>query len=128
MVSRKTQNGRSPSTIHLIFHQANKGAVAVRVSYQPNPTSLSPSPLPITFTFVNSHLAAFDDHVEHRNTDFHDISRRLKFGPYTEYMWAPRTKHKEARPRNLNVYASDVLFWLVRHPDDQDYHHVPYFI
>ncbi|KAI0280361.1 Endonuclease/exonuclease/phosphatase [Russula aff. rugulosa BPL654] len=77
----------------------NKGAVAVRINYQPNPTSFSQSPLPITFTFVNSHLAAFDDHVEHRNADFHDISRRLEFGPCNEYMWAPRTRHEEAEPQ-----------------------------
>jgi phosphatidylinositol-bisphosphatase len=99
--------------------------VALRVNYQPNPTSVSPSPLPITFTFVNSHLAAFDDHIDHRNTDFQDISRRLKFGPCSEYMWAPRTKHREARPRKLSIYASDVLLWLVSHPDNRDYHHVP---
>ncbi|KAH9996233.1 Endonuclease/exonuclease/phosphatase [Russula vinacea] len=90
----------------------NKGAVAVRVNYQPNPTSSSPSPLPITFTFVNSHLAALDDHIEHRNIDFHDISQRLEFGPCAEYIWAPRTKHREAGPRKLDIYASDVLVWL----------------
>ncbi|KAF8491842.1 DNase I-like protein, partial [Russula emetica] len=91
----------------------NKGAVAVRISYQPNPTSFSQSPLPITFTFVNSHLAAFDDNLGHRNADFHDISRRLEFGPCIEYMWAPRTRHGEAEPQTVNIYASNVLIWLV---------------
>ena len=100
--------------------------MAVRVIYQPNPTSSSPSPLPITFTFVNSHLAALDDHIEHRNIDFHDISQRLEFGPCAEYMWAPRTKHREAGPRKLDIYASDVLVWLVSHLNDQGYYHVPY--
>lgn len=90
----------------------NKGAVAVRINYQPSPTSFSQSLLPITFTFVNSHLAAFDDHLEHRSADFHDISQRLEFGPCTEYMWAPRTRHREADPHTVNIYASNVLIWL----------------
>jgi phosphatidylinositol-bisphosphatase len=104
----------------------NKGAVAVRINYQPNPTSFSQSPLPVTFTFVNSHLAAFDDHLEHRSADFHDISRRLEFGPCAEYMWAPRTRHGEAEPHTVNIYASDVLIWLVSHPNNQGYYYVPY--
>lgn len=107
------------SKIHLIFHQGNKGAVAVRINYQPNPASFSQSSLPITFTFVNSHLAAFDDHLDHRSADFHDISRRLEFGPCIEYMWAPRTRHGEAEPQTVNIYASDVLIWLVSHPNNQ---------
>ena len=119
MVSHKAQNIVVPSKIHLIFHQGNKGAVAIRINYQPNPTSFSQSSLPITFTFVNSHLAAFDDHLEHRNADFHDISRRLEFGPCMEYMWAPRTRHEEAEPQTVNIYASSVLIWLVSHPNNQ---------
>ncbi len=98
--------------------------MAVRINYQLNPSSVSPSPLPVTFTFVNSHLAAFDDHMEHRNADFHDISRRLEFGPCTEYMWAPRTKHRAAEPQTLNIYASDVLIWLVSYPINEGYYHV----
>jgi inositol polyphosphate 5-phosphatase INPP5B/F len=93
--------------------------VAVRINYQPNPASFSQSSLPITFTFVNSHLAAFDDHLDHRSADFHDISRRLEFGPCIEYMWAPRTRHGEAEPQTVNIYASDVLIWLVSHPNNQ---------
>jgi phosphatidylinositol-bisphosphatase len=128
MVSRKTQIDRRTVDGPPHFSQGNKGAVAIRVSYQPNATSVSPSPLPITFTFVNSHLAAFDDHMEQRNLDFHDLSRRIKFGPYTGYVWAPRTKHREARPRKLNIFASDVLLWLVRYSDNQDYHTYLIFI
>lgn len=123
MVSHK---GQALSMTHLTFPQGNKGAVAVRVDYRPEPTSFSQSPLPITFTFVNSHLAAFDDHIEHRNADFHDISRNLEFGPCTEYVWAPRTKHREAGPRKLNMFASDVLIWLVSHLNNHGYHRVPY--
>ena len=94
------------------------------MNYQPNPTSSSPSPLPIIFTFVDSHLAALDDHIEHRNTNFHDISQRLEFGPCDEYVWAPRTKHREAGPRKLDIYASDVLVWLVSHLNDLGHYHV----
>ncbi|KAH9993327.1 Endonuclease/exonuclease/phosphatase [Russula compacta] len=90
----------------------NKGAVAVRFGYRPNPTSFAPSPVPMTFTFVNSHLAAFDDHIERRNADFHDIARRMEFGPSPEYIKAPHTEHRGAEPQTLSIYASDVLFWL----------------
>jgi hypothetical protein len=68
--------------------------------------------VPVILTFVTSHLAAFDDHAERRNVDFDHISRRLEFGPCTEYMWVPR-EDIEPGPSMLNVYASDVLFWLV---------------
>jgi inositol polyphosphate 5-phosphatase INPP5B/F len=30
-------------------------------------------------TFVNAHLAAFDEALERRNTEFHDLSKRLSF-------------------------------------------------
>ncbi|KAI9513375.1 DNase I-like protein [Russula earlei] len=90
----------------------NKGAVAVRLGYRPNPTSSVPTPVPIIFTFVNSHLAAFDDQIERRNADFTEISQRIEFGPSSEYVWVPRTKSREAEPQVVNMYASDVLFWL----------------
>jgi inositol polyphosphate 5-phosphatase INPP5B/F len=89
--------------------------VAVRLNYRTKPTSLVPSPVPIAFTFVNSHLAAFDDHIERRNADFHDISRRIEFGPCTEYVWDRRTKSTETEPQTLDIYGSDVLFWIVSH-------------
>ncbi|KAI0305104.1 Endonuclease/exonuclease/phosphatase [Multifurca ochricompacta] len=91
----------------------NKGAVAVRLNYRPDRTSDAPSPMPITLTFVNSHLAAFDDQFERRNADFHDISRRLEFGPCVEYSWAPHAEDMGTGPQMVNIYASDVLFWLV---------------
>ncbi|KAI0251882.1 Endonuclease/exonuclease/phosphatase [Lactifluus subvellereus] len=96
-----------------IMVSANKGAVAVRLNYQPKPTSSVQSPIPVTLTFVNSHLAAFHDQVERRNADFYDISRRLEFGPYTEYVWNPRSEDIGVGPPTLDMYASDVLFWLV---------------
>jgi phosphatidylinositol-bisphosphatase len=114
MVSQ--DNNRSSRPLRSIsFHQGNKGAVAVRLDYRPKPTSSVPSPVPITFTFVNSHLAAFDDHIERRNADFHDIERRIEFGPCTEYVWDRRTNYTGTGPQTLNIYGSDVLFWMVSH-------------
>jgi hypothetical protein len=79
--------------------QGNKGGTAARLRYTPSPSSV-----PITFTFVNAHLAAFDEFVERRHADFHDISKRLNFfGGY-------------AHDEPVTIYECDVLFWLVSSP------------
>ncbi|KAH9077847.1 DNase I-like protein, partial [Lactarius deliciosus] len=91
----------------------NKGAVAIRLTYRPHPTPSAPAPIPIVLTFVNSHLAAFDDQLDRRNADFHDISRRLTFGPCAEYAWDPHTSGTREGPPMLDIYASDFLLWLV---------------
>jgi phosphatidylinositol-bisphosphatase len=56
---------------------------------------------------VNSHLAAFDEQYDKRNSDFQDLSRRLNFDSQildaTELATLP-----------LNLYENDVLFWMVR--------------
>ena len=66
--------------------------------------------MPTVLTFVNSHLAAFDEMVERRNTDFHDLSSRLLFrqhaGPNAEAP-AESLPHPDA-----SVFETDVLFWL----------------
>ncbi|KAH9020036.1 Endonuclease/exonuclease/phosphatase [Lactarius pseudohatsudake] len=90
----------------------NKGAVAIRLTYRPHPTPSAPTPIPIVLTFVNSHLAAFDDQLDRRNADFHDISRRLTFGPCAEYAWGPQTSGTGEGPPILDIYASDFLLWL----------------
>ncbi|KAH9000715.1 DNase I-like protein [Lactarius hatsudake] len=92
----------------------NKGAVAIRLTYRPHPTPSAPAPIPIVLTFVNSHLAAFDDQLDRRNADFHDISRRLTFGPCAEYAWDPHTSGSTGEgPPMLDIYASDFLLWEV---------------
>ncbi|KAH8997936.1 DNase I-like protein [Lactarius akahatsu] len=91
----------------------NKGAVAIRLTYRPHPTPSAPTPIPIVLTFVNSHLAAFDDQLDRRNADFHDISRRLTFGPCAEYAWGPQTSGTGEGPPMLDIYASDFLLWLI---------------
>ena len=73
---------------------------------------------PITMTFVNSHLAAFDEMVDRRNSDFQDLSKRLIFeGTRTT---RPPTSESEDSildrvPPSTSVYESDVLFWMVSH-------------
>jgi phosphatidylinositol-bisphosphatase len=68
--------------------KGNKGGTAIRVSFLPPaiPTNDKNSlsnvvsfPGPTTLTFVNAHLAAFDEMVDKRNSDFHELSKRLLF-------------------------------------------------
>lgn len=75
-----------------------------------------PQGRPTTLTFVNAHLAAFDEMFEKRNTDFHDLSKRLVFEPVISVVeeqlpgngsWYTRA----ATP--LSIFDSDALFWLV---------------
>lgn len=95
----------------LTVHQGNKGAVAIQLTYRPHPTPSAPTPVPIILTFVDSHLAAFEDHLDRRNADFYDISRRLTFGPCTEYV----RSRSGGGSNMLDIYASDFLLWLVGH-------------
>ncbi|KAH7876930.1 uncharacterized protein C8R40DRAFT_1248743 [Lentinula edodes] len=76
----------------------NKGGTAVRLTFSPPTSSLEDldsalndatsiehfqhgieNPGPTVLTFVVSHLAAFDEMVAKRNTDFHELSKRLVF-------------------------------------------------
>lgn len=66
--------------------------------------------LPTILTFVNSHLAAFEEMVDRRNTDFHDLSSRLQFRRRAD-------SGAEAPAENLSqvdisVFDTDVLFWM----------------
>ena len=102
-----------------------------------------PSPNPTTLTFVNTHLAAFDEMAEKRNSDFHELSRRLSFesGTASQASQAPsvpdsdesndlRDAYQSAPPMSLgesyeaemfgvstshplNIYETNILFWLV---------------
>jgi len=66
--------------------------------------------MPTVLTFVNSHLAAFDDMMDRRNTDFHDLSSRLLFrrqvGPDVD---APAESFPQV---DVSVFETDVLFWI----------------
>lgn len=66
-------------------------------------------------TFVNTHLAAFDEMYEKRNADFHDLSKRLQFdsGIAADDSAAPNGGYGPSNVQ-LNIFETDVLFWLVR--------------
>ncbi|KAG2754311.1 DNase I-like protein [Suillus brevipes Sb2] len=90
----------------------NKGATAIRMSYTPLAQEISPSPT--VLTFVNAHLAAFDEMVERRNFDFHDLSRRLVFDQTDELgSNSYANTALETSRRTAGLYESDVLFWMV---------------
>ncbi|KAJ7880382.1 hypothetical protein B0H14DRAFT_1574544 [Mycena olivaceomarginata] len=57
----------------------NKGGTAIRMKFTPPATDAVKNPGPTVLTFVNAHLAAFDEMVEKRNADFHDLAKRLRF-------------------------------------------------
>ena len=62
--------------------------------------------MPTVLTFVNSHLAAFDEMVDRRNTDFHDLSSRLLFRLQVD-------PNVENSPQvDVSVFDTDVLFWM----------------
>ena len=67
--------------------------------------------MPTVLTFVNSHLAAFDEMVDRRNADFHDLSSRLLF------RWQTDPNAEALAPENsprvdVSVFDTDVLFWI----------------
>jgi phosphatidylinositol-bisphosphatase len=86
--------------------QGNKGATAIRLLYNSPPTDEVKNPRPVTLTFVNAHLAAFDDMVEKRNSDFYELSRRLAF-PVDSAL-------PGEDPASRSVFWTDALFWMVR--------------
>jgi inositol polyphosphate 5-phosphatase INPP5B/F len=82
------------------------------------------SPAPIFFTFVNAHLAAFDEMAEKRNTDFHDLSKKLSFDSdgippqpsgSEEEDTSERANLTGTEPNlpPLSIYETDILFWMV---------------
>ncbi|KAF4579367.1 hypothetical protein EYR36_001177 [Pleurotus pulmonarius] len=85
----------------------NKGGTAVRLAFTP-PTQDNESSgafRPTVLTFVNTHLAAFDEMVDKRNMDFHDLSKRLGFSSYAPV--------EAINPPQTSIYESDVLIWMV---------------
>ena len=59
---------------------------------------------------MNTHLAAFDEMVDKRNADFHDLKKRLRFDNGLSYDAEGNSGF--ANPP-LSIYESDVLVWLV---------------
>jgi phosphatidylinositol-bisphosphatase len=86
----------------------NKGATAIRMSYTPLAREISSSLT--VLTFVNAHLAAFDEMVERRNFDFHDLSRRLVFDQ-TDTLDS-NFSGSTVPETSSGLFESDVLFWM----------------
>jgi hypothetical protein len=78
---------------------------------------------------VNAHLAAFEEMVDKRNSDFQDLSKRLSFEGIPARPSSPAPESEAgvddsmnsdipATPSlglspSLSVYETDALFWLV---------------
>jgi inositol polyphosphate 5-phosphatase INPP5B/F len=79
--------------------QGNKGAVAMRFRFRNT-----------HITCVASHLAANDGMMEKRNSDYHEIIRRLQFplNPAT-----PAEAAEQLRPVSASIFESDILIWMV---------------
>ncbi|EGO27036.1 hypothetical protein SERLADRAFT_491670 [Serpula lacrymans var. lacrymans S7.9] len=88
-------------------------ATALRITYTP-PTSPSlRQPRPAVLTFVNSHLAAFDEMVDRRNYDFHELSRRLAFeSNTTDDVASTAGAPLPSEVPTTNIYETDALFWI----------------
>ncbi|KAL0945822.1 hypothetical protein HGRIS_012107 [Hohenbuehelia grisea] len=111
----------------------NKGGTAIRLKFTPPalaPTDADGRTAPSdeakpharhasVLTFVNAHLAAFDEMVERRNADFHDLSRRLGFATDPRLNTGITGGSNGANGANsgitpmISVYESDALFWMV---------------
>ncbi|KIJ64696.1 hypothetical protein HYDPIDRAFT_39912 [Hydnomerulius pinastri MD-312] len=88
----------------------NKGATAIRLDFAPTPLpdSKITACRPMSLTFVNAHLAAFDEMVDRRNYDFHELSGRLAFHP----IGTNGNSVLNPAEANYNIYQSDMLFWM----------------
>lgn len=66
--------------------------------------------MPTVLTFVNSHLAAFDEMVDRRNADFHDLSSRLLFRRHADP--EAEVSAETSQQMDVSVFDTDVLFWI----------------
>ena len=89
--------------------QGNKGGTAIQLNFCPKHPTGAPS-LPTVLTFVNSHLAAFEEMVERRNADFHDLSSRLLFRRRSDQ--ASEAPVENSPQATVSVFDTDVLFWM----------------
>ncbi|KAM5546090.1 hypothetical protein V8D89_000216 [Ganoderma adspersum] len=96
----------------------NKGGTAIRLQFTPSPSAPQDTESqgkPTALTFVNAHLAAFDEMFEKRNTDFHDLCKRLVFEPAVSVVDDASSTGSWYAPAAvpLSIFATDALFWLV---------------
>ena len=69
----------------------------------------------LTLTFVNAHLAAFDEMVDRRNEEFHELSRKLVFArdPNHAENGVYRDDFNPEASSVISLYETDALFWFV---------------
>ncbi|KAG9037180.1 hypothetical protein FRB95_006433 [Tulasnella sp. JGI-2019a] len=61
-------------------------------------------------TFVNSHLAAFDDQIERRNSDYSELRRALSF--HTPAVVPKASDESMPMTHYSDIFNSDYVFWL----------------
>ncbi|KAF7986043.1 hypothetical protein HWV62_41408 [Athelia sp. TMB] len=100
----------------------NKGGTALRFTITPplavpvdastvSESRSGPRARPTTLTFVNAHLAAFDEYVDRRNADYHDLGRRLRFDSGSR---DGSSDTDTAVP--TGIWESDIVIWMVSPP------------
>ena len=70
----------------------------------------------LTLTFVNAHLAAFDEMVDRRNEEFHELSQRLVFAKDLSDVESEAYRYDFGAPEAssaVSLYETDALFWFV---------------
>lgn len=69
----------------------------------------------LTLTFVNAHLAAFDEMVDRRNEEFHELSRKLVFARDASHVESGvyREDFSPEASSVVSLYETDALFWFV---------------
>ncbi|TFK52904.1 DNase I-like protein [Heliocybe sulcata] len=93
----------------LLGIMGNKGGTAIRLTYVP-PSDEGWLARPVTVTFVDAHLAAFDEMMDRRNADFHDLTRRLVFDVAANPADAGDVALLPTLP--ISIFESDALFWM----------------
>ncbi len=100
----------STAGVGIMGVMGNKGGTAVQVVYKGGSGDDASESGGTVLTFVNSHLAAFDEMVDKRNSDFADLAKRLTFGLES----------------GVTIWESDIIFWMVSslfryHCSDESY-------
>ena len=82
--------------VGLLNTLGNKGGVALRFRVHDT-----------MFCFVASHLAAFDEMVEKRNSDYRELTRRITFPLIND------PSEQSTEKTFASVFDCDCLFWMV---------------
>lgn len=81
----------------------NKGGVAVRMRLFDS-----------TVCFVNTHLAAHQNNVQGRNSDFHNVCKKLQFSVRSSSSSSSSSTQggEEGKPSTIGIFAHDFVFWI----------------